>query len=322
MNGLVDRYNGLVWSSPGRTGSLRPTPRRGADDLASPGRAPRRPAGPRARGRSARHDGAPRSPARAPPRRSADRPGAAGRRDGRSRSRVAAAERDQALWKAFGGLSERCQTLLRILVADPPPSYDEVGAALDMPIGSIGKSDPRAVLERLRGLAEGEGVTATDRRGHGMTDDDATTEADLRALFTRMTRAAAARRRRPRRLHLAHDRRRAGRAERRRYSADASEEAALLVRSGRGPRQLKLRVAAARDRARGDRHRRPLAPAPGQLVRRRGGDGDDRAARAKTGDPAQADELGRFVLDGLRAGVVRLHVVLRGTQIAIPWTTI
>ena len=36
----------------------------------------------------------------------------------------------------------------------------------------------------------------------------------------------------------------------------------------------------------------------------------------------QADELGRFVLDGLRAGVVRLHVALRGTQIAIPWTTI
>ena len=43
-----------------------------------------------------------------------------------------------ALWQAFGGLSERCQTLLRILVADPPPSYDEIGAALDMPIGSIG----------------------------------------------------------------------------------------------------------------------------------------------------------------------------------------
>ena len=74
-----------------------------------------------------------------------------------------AAERDQALWKAFGGLSERCQTLLRILVADPPPSYDEIGAALDMPIGSIGPTRARC-LERLRGLAEGEGVTATDRR--------------------------------------------------------------------------------------------------------------------------------------------------------------
>lgn len=73
------------------------------------------------------------------------------------------AERDQALWKAFGGLSERCQTLLRILVADPPPSYDEISGALDMPIGSIGPTRARC-LERLRGLAEGEGVTATDRR--------------------------------------------------------------------------------------------------------------------------------------------------------------
>jgi RNA polymerase sigma factor (sigma-70 family) len=74
-----------------------------------------------------------------------------------------AEERDRALWQAFGGLSERCQTLLRILVAEPPPSYDEVSAALDMPIGSIGPTRQRC-LERLRGLAEGEGVTATDRR--------------------------------------------------------------------------------------------------------------------------------------------------------------
>ena len=73
------------------------------------------------------------------------------------------AERDSALWQAFGGLSERCQTLLRILVSDPPPSYDEIAAALDMPIGSIGPTRARC-LERLRGLAEGEGVTATDRR--------------------------------------------------------------------------------------------------------------------------------------------------------------
>src|SRR4051794_4804551 len=56
-------------------------------------------------------------------------------------SRVEAAllieERDRALWQAFGGLSERCQSLLRILVADPPPSYDEVSEAMNMPIGSI-----------------------------------------------------------------------------------------------------------------------------------------------------------------------------------------
>ena len=71
-------------------------------------------------------------------------------------------ERDRLLWQAFGGLSERCQTLLRILVADPPPSYEEIGAALDMPIGSIGPTRQRC-LDRLRGLAEGEGVSATDR---------------------------------------------------------------------------------------------------------------------------------------------------------------
>ena len=72
-------------------------------------------------------------------------------------------ERDRALWQAFGGLSERCRALLRILVADPPPSYEDISAALDMPIGSIGPTRQRC-LERLRGLAEGEGVTATDRR--------------------------------------------------------------------------------------------------------------------------------------------------------------
>lgn len=70
-----------------------------------------------------------------------------------------AAERDRALWEAFGGLSERCQALLRLLVADPPPSYEDVGAALDMPIGSIGPTRQRC-LERLRGLAETAGVTA------------------------------------------------------------------------------------------------------------------------------------------------------------------
>jgi RNA polymerase sigma factor (sigma-70 family) len=67
-------------------------------------------------------------------------------------------ERDRALWTAFGGLSERCQALLRLLVADPPPSYEDVGAALDMPIGSIGPTRQRC-LDRLRGLAVTAGVT-------------------------------------------------------------------------------------------------------------------------------------------------------------------
>src|SRR4051812_22136281 len=32
------------------------------------------------------------------------------------------AERDRALWQAFGGLPERCETRLRFLVPGPPPS--------------------------------------------------------------------------------------------------------------------------------------------------------------------------------------------------------
>jgi RNA polymerase sigma factor (sigma-70 family) len=72
---------------------------------------------------------------------------------------VLSSERDAVLWRAFGRLGERCQALLRILMADAPPSYQEVAAALGMPIGAIGPTRRRC-LERLRtdpqlaGLAE------------------------------------------------------------------------------------------------------------------------------------------------------------------------
>ena len=65
-------------------------------------------------------------------------------------------ERDRALWDAFATLPERCQALLRLLVADPPPSYEDVGAALDMPIGSIGPTRARCLAQlRERALARG-----------------------------------------------------------------------------------------------------------------------------------------------------------------------
>jgi RNA polymerase sigma factor (sigma-70 family) len=58
-------------------------------------------------------------------------------------------ERDTALWRAFRKLSEQCQTLLRLLVSEDEPSYDDVSAALDMPIGAIGPTRMRC-LEKLR----------------------------------------------------------------------------------------------------------------------------------------------------------------------------
>lgn len=70
-----------------------------------------------------------------------------------------ASERDTALWRAFGGLPSRCRTLLRVLMTDPRPSYEEISAALEVPIGSIGPTRGRC-LERLRWLVERAGISA------------------------------------------------------------------------------------------------------------------------------------------------------------------
>jgi RNA polymerase sigma factor (sigma-70 family) len=66
-------------------------------------------------------------------------------------------ERDAALWRAFGKLPERCQLLLRVLMATPPPAYAEVAEALDMPIGTIGPTRGRC-LAHLRRLAMADDV--------------------------------------------------------------------------------------------------------------------------------------------------------------------
>ena len=58
-------------------------------------------------------------------------------------------DRATQLWRALGQLSARCQQLLRVLTASPPPSYAEVAAALGMPVGSIGPTRARC-LDRLR----------------------------------------------------------------------------------------------------------------------------------------------------------------------------
>jgi RNA polymerase sigma factor (sigma-70 family) len=63
-------------------------------------------------------------------------------------------ERDGALWAAVQTLPERCWRLLRVLMASPPPSYAEVSAALDMPVGSIGPTRQRC-LEQLRSRVAG-----------------------------------------------------------------------------------------------------------------------------------------------------------------------
>jgi RNA polymerase sigma factor (sigma-70 family) len=62
-------------------------------------------------------------------------------------------ERDGALWRAFAALTDRCKSLLRLLMADEEPTYEEIGAALGMPIGAIGPTRMRC-LDRLRRSSE------------------------------------------------------------------------------------------------------------------------------------------------------------------------
>jgi hypothetical protein len=109
-------------------------------------------------------------------------------------------------------------------------------------------------------------------------------------------------------------------AELLRDSADEPVEAGVRG-AGTGPRQLsfespqlgiELEVVTTGPRSR--RVEGQLLP-PGEATVTLERPGEDSVS-------VQADELGRFVLDGLRAGVVRLHVALRSAQIAVPWTSI
>ena len=64
-----------------------------------------------------------------------------------------------ALHVALRRLAPRDSALLRMLSAEPSPSYREIGAALNMPVGSIGPTRARA-LARLRREAARAGLTA------------------------------------------------------------------------------------------------------------------------------------------------------------------
>ncbi|GAA0828174.1 sigma-70 family RNA polymerase sigma factor [Streptosporangium amethystogenes] len=60
-------------------------------------------------------------------------------------------ERMRAMWQAFQELGENCRRLLRLLMASPPVSYQEVSATLGIAVGSIGPIRQRC-LRRLRVL--------------------------------------------------------------------------------------------------------------------------------------------------------------------------
>ena len=74
---------------------------------------------------------------------------------------VLEAEASAQLWQAFDSLPLPCRQLLRVLMADPAPSYAEVGAALEMPIGSIGPRRARC-LAHLRSCIDSFAADETE----------------------------------------------------------------------------------------------------------------------------------------------------------------
>jgi RNA polymerase sigma factor (sigma-70 family) len=58
-------------------------------------------------------------------------------------------ERDATLRRALASLAPRDQALLRMLAAEPPATYGEIGAALGMQVGSVGPVRRRC-LQRLQ----------------------------------------------------------------------------------------------------------------------------------------------------------------------------
>jgi RNA polymerase sigma factor (sigma-70 family) len=62
-----------------------------------------------------------------------------------------ATERAQAVREAVATLPEASQQMLRLMMMDPAPSYEEISATLGRPVGSLGPSRRRC-LEKLRSM--------------------------------------------------------------------------------------------------------------------------------------------------------------------------
>jgi|SRR4051794_15874973 RNA polymerase sigma factor (sigma-70 family) len=69
--------------------------------------------------------------------------------DGGPEAALLRQDRQALVRHSLACLSERQRTLLALLVSSPPMSYSEIGARLDMPVGSIGPTRSR-ILARLR----------------------------------------------------------------------------------------------------------------------------------------------------------------------------
>jgi RNA polymerase sigma factor (sigma-70 family) len=74
-----------------------------------------------------------------------------------------ATERQAAVWDALATLAPPCQRLLRLMMADPPFTYEEITELLHMRQGSIGPTRRRC-LEKLRNRLDAVSERSHDAR--------------------------------------------------------------------------------------------------------------------------------------------------------------
>jgi RNA polymerase sigma factor (sigma-70 family) len=77
-------------------------------------------------------------------------------------------EQARLLRQAVAALPARCRSLVTMLLVEPPASYDEIAAALDMSVNSVGPTRRRcleSLRDSMRQVAAGHDVSATGRRG-------------------------------------------------------------------------------------------------------------------------------------------------------------
>jgi len=67
---------------------------------------------------------------------------------------VIASDDVRAVGEALQQIPERCRRLLRLLVAEPPVSYDDISVLMEMPKGSIGPTRSRCLARLRHALAE------------------------------------------------------------------------------------------------------------------------------------------------------------------------
>ncbi len=76
------------------------------------------------------------------------------RQDGPGVVAVIASDDVRAVGEALQQIPERCRRLLRLLVTDPPVTYDDISELMEMPKGSIGPTRSRCLARLRHALAE------------------------------------------------------------------------------------------------------------------------------------------------------------------------